>query len=167
MPQSYRRYLKTIICIRCKIEKPILEFYTYNRKFNNKIISSVFSDCKKCHKEKSDYRRYNYPSSLLYEYKKNAKVRNLIFELDLEYFIWLKNQPCYYCGQFVEKNKKMGIDRIINTIGYIKDNCVPCCRICNQAKWKLTENEFIEHCNKIVRNHPLKTNTNPLNKEVS
>jgi hypothetical protein len=32
-----------------------------------------------------------------------------------------------------------------NTKGYTKENCVPCCKICNRLKSDLTKEEFEEY----------------------
>ena len=36
---------------------------------------------------------------------------------------------CIYCG-----HKATGFDRIDNSIGHIKSNCVPCCKECNVSR---------------------------------
>lgn len=57
---------------------------------------------------------------------------------------------CEYCGRapmggtnsgFVKRN---GIDRVNNDLGYIIENCVPCCKDCNRAKRCMTLTEFDE-----------------------
>lgn len=58
---------------------------------------------------------------------------------------------CFYCG--VEFNKKtlhtdsdyQTLDRVDNNVGYIKENCVLACRLCNTYKCQMTTVEFIEH----------------------
>ena len=45
-----------------------------------------------------------------------------------------------------------GIDRIDNNKGYTKENCVPCCDICNRIKMDLPYNVFIEHITKCYKN---------------
>lgn len=82
------------------------------------------------------------------EIKGSAVKRNLEFLIDIDFYKDnIFDKECYYCG---EKYDGMGIDRIDNTKGYIKDNCVPCCGKCNSMKQQMTFNEFIEHCNKII-----------------
>ena len=39
-------------------------------------------------------------------------------------------KPCVYCGD----TKRIGADRIDNTKGHTKENCVPCCIECNIAR---------------------------------
>lgn len=44
-----------------------------------------------------------------------------------------------------------GIDRVDNSKGYIKGNCVSCCSICNTMKLSLNLEDFKEHINKIYK----------------
>jgi len=87
---------------------------------------------------------------LLNTYKQNAKRRNLSWKLTLEQFVKLTSSNCYYCGvqpkqiSWISRRKRLvpvkheyiynGIDRKDNTVGYIIDNCVPCCGTCNKIK---------------------------------
>jgi len=38
--------------------------------------------------------------------------------------------------------KYNGVDRVDNTVGYTLDNCVSCCKICNNSKATLTLDEW-------------------------
>ena len=78
-----------------------------------------------------------------------AKRRNIEFGLTLDEFKIFLNNPCFYCGTTL---KNIGLDRIDNTKGYIKDNCCSCCKVCNSMKSKLTKEDFITHIKKIVGN---------------
>jgi hypothetical protein len=85
------------------------------------------------------------------QYKNKAKSRGLYFSLSKEKFLELTQQPCCYCGQLpksIFRSKKSyyvynGIDRQNNNIGYILENCVPCCAFCNYAKRLMTVEEFL------------------------
>jgi len=79
------------------------------------------------------------------QYKLGAKRRGLIFELTLNEFIELTKNSCFYCG-----SEGFGIDRLDNTIGYLKENCVPCCSICNRMKFQYSVDDFIDHCRKVA-----------------
>lgn len=87
--------------------------------------------------------------NLMRLYIKSAEKRNLVFDISEELFIELIHDDCFYCGQTAFE-KRNGIDRIDNTIGYSKDNLVPCCFKCNQMKGKLQLNEFLSHIVKIL-----------------
>ena len=86
-------------------------------------------------------------------YRVNAKNRGIVFALNGDQFEKLISGSCYYCGVEPLSEKKSrsekipsffynGIDRVDNTRGYESGNCVPCCRICNQAKSSMAEQEF-------------------------
>ena len=107
-------------------------------------------------------------TTLYLSYKGGAKSRGLSFELTLDEFRRLTSSSCFYCG--VKPSNKQysyrkpiseearehtlyvfnGIDRIDNDIGYIFQNCVPCCEICNKAKHALTINEFLSWIARLV-----------------
>ena len=55
-----------------------------------------------------------------------------------EEFNRLSSMSCHYCG--VEWPN--GIDRINSSIGYVKENCVPCCKHCNYVKGNLSMEDF-------------------------
>jgi hypothetical protein len=85
------------------------------------------------------------------QYVWNAKARAISFELTKDQTFCLMKLPCHYCGvepyaiagkmnwsQFIYN----GLDRVDNTMGYTKENVVPCCEICNRAKKDLTLEQF-------------------------
>lgn len=63
-------------------------------------------------------------------YKRNAKLRQVSWDLPRLEFESILSKPCHYCGD----SSKIGIDRINSADGYHTANIVPCCTICNQAK---------------------------------
>lgn len=86
------------------------------------------------------------------------KHRNLKNDLTYEEFLSIIFKPCVYCGVIRSNYSRditaghlitdtvvtfNGIDRIDSTIGYTKDNCVPCCKTCNLAKGKMAKKEFL------------------------
>jgi hypothetical protein len=96
-------------------------------------------------------------------YKDNAYKRKLSFRLSFEEFKNLIFADCFYCGQTPQiakfagqENRRdrilsyNGVDRIDNSIGYISDNCVTCCSICNSAKSDLTLEEFKSWIQRLV-----------------
>lgn len=96
----------------------------------------------------------------LYErYKRESKQRRLDFRLTPEEFRKLTQQTCHYCGcSAISTNrghngdyKFMGIDRKDNAIGYVHDNVVPCCKICNRAKGTRTYLEFITWIDQLIQ----------------
>ncbi len=75
-------------------------------------------------------------------YMNNAIKRNYIFELTFEEFTNLTSSNCYYCNSSPEN----GVDRLDNNLGYIIENCVPCCTMCNIMKNKYSFSTFIDQC---------------------
>lgn len=54
----------------------------------------------------------------------------------------------------VSRVKKIfGIDRTDNSTGYILENCIPCCDICNYMKNDLSKDKFIYKISKIYKKH--------------
>ncbi len=116
--------------------------------------SSLISKCCGCKRvpnwkkgRKSPVNEIDIYSTLRTRYKKDAKIRNLSFELTNEQFKEFIIKPCYYCG--ADKPQKQmynnwgevkytGIDRVDNTKGYAVENCVPCCGKCNVIKKAVT-----------------------------
>lgn len=100
------------------------------------------------------------------QYKIGSKSRNIKFSLLREEFDDLIKQNCFYCGSKPELkqphrgNEKYvgvpvpynGIDRVDSSIGYEKENCVPCCTRCNYMKRDMDVSVFTDHILKIA-NH--------------
>jgi len=105
-------------------------------------------------------------------YKGSAKYKGFEFNLTKEQLLSLIHKPCHYCGSLNanihrvlkttstgrksiahrdEEYHYNGIDRVNSSIGYRIDNVVPCCKICNKMKLNYTTEDFIEHCEKIVK----------------
>lgn len=97
-------------------------------------------------------------------YKRSSKKRNYDFLLTIEEFKTLILSNCYYCNSEPLKTfnnsrarkimdhkdfKINGVDRLNNIEGYIIENCVSCCYICNNAKNVMTEHEFYTWIKKI------------------
>jgi len=74
---------------------------------------------------------------------RTAKYRKMECNVKYEDILeFVKINKCHYCNEPVEW-KQHGIsenlhsyqlDRIDNSIGYTKDNCVVCCKVCNRVK---------------------------------
>jgi hypothetical protein len=78
-------------------------------------------------------------------YKSNAKKRNKKFNITRDEFCEYVGKKCFYCGEI-----SVGIDRVDNSLGYVKGNMVPACETCNHMKWNLTKDQFIQKCKQIV-----------------
>ena len=97
------------------------------------------------------------------QYRSDAKFRKLPFAVSFDHFIKYLSQPCYYCGEKEtctytdprNKERKLkynGIDRMDNSKGYVYENLLPCCRVCNWMKKGMTLEDFLLHMYKIFRN---------------
>lgn len=95
-------------------------------------------------------------NTLLYNYKKSAKQRGYEWALTPQQFYDLTSGDCHYCGShplaIATANGDgsgngdyvyNGIDRVDNSAGYVLDNVVSCCRVCNVAKSTMTKDEFL------------------------
>lgn len=92
--------------------------------------------------------------NLFYAYKARATKRKVPFTLTEGQFRNLTTGDCYYCGKPPGQIRMghalsfgsyiyNGIDRMIGELGYVLDNCVPACGVCNKAKNIMTEKEFL------------------------
>lgn len=99
-------------------------------------------------------------------YKYSAQKRNHSFELTKLDFNNLILENCFYCGEKANNEfkchkhgipiKYTGIDRVDSSLGYNKNNCVPCCKNCNIAKMQMQQEEFFKFIDKIYNNLKMK-----------
>ena len=83
----------------------------------------------------------------------NAKERNIQIDITKEEAFTLFKQPCYYCGEESTRDNVGGIDRVDSNLGYIKENIVPCCGVCNLIKNKYSLELFYDKVSKIYHKH--------------
>ncbi len=133
----------------------------YSRTYRaNKIINQGIDDYHKEQAQKhQDYRMRNPERTLKYTreynnriynvlntYKYDARKKGKVWELtDLEAMSLILSH-CFYCYRPSVKGDLNGIDRVTDSMDYIKDNCVPCCRQCNMMKGCLDAYVFISIC---------------------
>ena len=113
-------------------------------------------------------------SKVFIRYKNNDLKKELDFDLSLDDLLKISKMNCFYCGKepsnktnaFKHKENKPnkaskfalengnfiynGLDRIDNNKGHIKNNIVPCCKLCNQAKSSYNQSEFINKIKNII-----------------
>jgi hypothetical protein len=139
-------------CNTCCKEFDIIEFIGQNNDFTktckNCRTNNNLQDIKrdKIHRNKivrqSERAQYT-------DYKKNAKIRNLDFIINYDEFCSIIKSNCYYCG--ILQNKGInGIDRIDSKQGYLNNNCVSCCKMCNYLKRVLDKDIFIKKIEHIL-----------------
>lgn len=100
--------------------------------------------------------------SLYAQYKRGAKTRNLYFGLTVEDFSTLIQRECFYCGaspsRILKRSRQLsdllynGIDRFINSEGYVLSNCVACCFRCNFKKNSDNGDDFLKWIETIYLN---------------
>ena len=97
-------------------------------------------------------------------YKTDArKKEKKVFQITFEDFKNITSKNCFYCGtppshKRVQKSRTgdsiayycNGIDRVDSSKGYVLENIVPCCTLCNMIKWTLTKEDFLNHLRKIL-----------------
>lgn len=94
------------------------------------------------------------------KYKSNARHRGHVFPLTFEQFLAITSQICHYCLI----DKKIGIDRKDNGIGYEPENCLPCCGDCNRFKGASSYDCFRAFCLRLSNNiygHSVDSSLNP------
>lgn len=103
----------------------------------------------------------------LKDYKISAKERGYEWKLTdeeaREFFI----DDCYYCGRKSdwdvrlkkrgEKIHPNGIDRADNNFGYIKENCVTACFLCNRLKSTFHISKYLQIVKTVYENLNLAT----------
>lgn len=98
-------------------------------------------------------------NALLTSYHASATTRGLVFELSPSEFRELTRKDCHYCGQepsqiFGSPSNHgpyiyNGVDRVDNTVGYVRANVVSCCKRCNVAKSDRSLAEFVNWVKRI------------------
>ncbi len=146
-------------CNQMKFEMSIDEFL-------DKIVS-IYEKDRSAFKIDRDFGRsliseYNTCHQTLYNSKIIKRTREMGFSLEnllsLEEYASLTSQSCYYCDKESSQSKTAygrtlrfnGIDRRDSDVGYITDNCVPCCSQCNNSKQDMKEEVFLRRVDVII-----------------
>lgn len=95
---------------------------------------------------------------ILCQYKSEAKQRERLWNLTEEEFDQLTASKCFYCGRMPSTVRRTpggefiynGIDRVDNNLGYISENVVSACQICNLAKRDMSFDNFMTWINDLV-----------------
>lgn len=86
------------------------------------------------------------------EYIRNARYKNIPFDLNITSFHNIAGERCYYCWRSDSDDHENGIDRIDNNKGYIISNCVACCSECNYMKGPMDIQDFMNVCKQVSDN---------------
>jgi hypothetical protein len=103
--------------------------------------------------------------------KRSSKQNNRTLELSFEEWKKIVQQNCYYCGsdpynkRYAYSSKRYnkgieqdnieifnGVDRIDSSKGYIKENVVSCCVMCNRMKSDFNQQAFFKQIKLIYNN---------------
>lgn len=133
--------IKEIQCTVCNNYLPVTSFSK-----DPKNITGYTSRCKSC---QSIYSKgyYKTPRAKFLAYKRRAKTNGTDFLLTYEEFMSFYQKPCSYCGSEITT---IGIDRVNSKIGYLLDNCKPCCSVCNVMKLDMNLDKWMLHMLKII-----------------
>lgn len=93
------------------------------------------------------------PKGKFYIYLNSARYRGHEFCLTFEEFMLFWKKPCYYCDAEISL---IGLDRVDNSRGYAIGNVVSCCKVCNVAKARLSQDEFFRWCGRVALKHEMK-----------
>ena len=130
------------VCSKCGVSKPHTEF---SKDLTRPDGLRLW--CRECAKKRKKVWDQT-PAGRYSAYKSNAKSMGREFDLTLEEFDHLTQQPCTFCGS--TENGHRGLDRYDNSKGYTEDNVVPCCSKCNYLKgFRFTARELIDQAERI------------------
>lgn len=122
--------------------------------------------CKACYTEsqKISPNQDSTYKSLIHSMRGGAKRRGISYELSFEEFKEIVSMNCHWCGiePTLKKPKKErmptlsapahGIDRVDNSLGYVYNNCVASCQMCNIAKNNKSKEEFLLWIKRVYAN---------------
>jgi hypothetical protein len=120
---------------------------------SNNLFNIEYNKCTLCCNKNKEITKTRNPrdkaKGKLYDYKRSARKRGLVFELTDDETLKLVQSSCNYCGIY-DMEIILGIDRIDSNLGYTKKNTVPCCEQCNLMKHLRSYTDFINICEHIV-----------------
>lgn len=114
-------------CPRCKKHKPLDCFKDRKNRIGGTTKQSYCIECQK------SYAIEKAPRLLTGAYAVMDKKKGLEFDIDEEFTKSMIFKPCVYCGGFSESGYN-GLDRLDNTKGHTRENCVTACKECNNAR---------------------------------
>jgi hypothetical protein len=92
-------------------------------------------------------------------YKYDSTVQRREFDLSFEQFETIVKSPCFYCGIIQDKGFN-GIDKTDQTQGYVIENCVSCCKLCNFMKGAVDNITFLQRVEHILKRNTMITGGN-------
>lgn len=122
---------------------------------NIKRFSVVAGGCRNCSGKPKGYTGLH---QLYTQYKLKATKAGRIFELTIDQFREITSSKCHYCGRPPSQVKSSGnagqlstwgiyeyngVDRKNNDQGYLWENSLPCCGVCNHMKGTMSYQAFV------------------------
>ena len=110
------------------------------------------------HRTGADRTRPAFLQVYKHAYQVRAVKKGLMFSITEEEFLELSQQNCHYCGVEPSSHSKSGtsewkyngLDRTNPAHGYVIENVVPCCSICNHAKHTMSYETFCAWLDRIT-----------------
>jgi hypothetical protein len=142
-------------CDNCGAEKEVIAHTIFSRKNSqfNKNGKTLCSDCANHRMSGENNSQYKHGSIRFPQYRQNALRRNLDFQLTADEFKVITEKKCHYCGGYSQDRDPRffgnGIDRKDSNIGYLINNCVPCCGTCNFIKNNMHFDDFIKYIKRL------------------
>ena len=132
--------------------------------FRGSFVYGDSKGCRRCNNRKT----YCGDLSMnrFYKIKRSAEIRDIIFNINVEYIwkLFLKqNRKCALTGMEIhfadtcredKYDVTASLDRIDNTKGYIENDVQWLHKDINLMKQKFTQENFIQYCNMISKQHP-------------
>lgn len=147
----------TSTCTKCKLVLPI-DF------FSVKKSGAIYKRCKDCtekvmkSKSRKPFKEYikkydakNWERRLVITCRKIDSLKSHAFDVDIE---WIRNQckiqdnKCAHCKEVLSfdmvpgNRKKPSVDRIDNSLGHLKTNCLISCINCNLLRGDMDIDRF-------------------------
>lgn len=147
-----------VMCEYCKVIRSV-KYTQLVTNPNSCFNKDGTTPCAKCYLTKvnsgKENTNYIHGCNRYAEYRWASKQKNRTFNLSVDFFKKIIKKPCHYCGgystEYDPKSRGNGIDRKDSSIGYVENNCVPCCSRCNFIKNNMSGTEFIKHIRQIYK----------------
>ena len=125
--------------------------YKNRNEERNRILREYRKKNPEKFQEYNEKRKQDVEYKLSY-YKNRAKEKEYEWSISDEYALQLFSESCFYCDEFNVYNIN-GIDRVDNKKGYIENNAVSCCTICNMIKCEMSIDDFLNKVEHILTFH--------------
>lgn len=146
-------------CNICLKNKPLSEYY-FHFKLNTHSFCCITCEAKRQKDAKAQSLKEkdlslikikqdnlkNKARQLLRTYTIFDFDRDLICDVDIDYITECLKQPCTYCTY-----PSTGLDRKNNSLGHLKENCVPACKDCNTARMNNFSYEEMFFLGKVIK----------------